>query len=218
MGSAGTAPKGADQQQNDEFENIAQEKHTLLASSPPGRAQESGCGSAAVTNHTGSPDARANDKLASSVDPENVYWQAAIITDKEVALEDHRGDNIATLTRDGADKMANCSGFGFTNQGTDLIVEGKGGSAHCVQGVYSRWNGRTAGGDHAWVDVKVEQIYDHGDRWKCTRLIRKGSSGKGWFGKHGDSKKGKVEGSRSRSRSRSSWEVSPEPNGTGSTQ
>ena len=75
-----------------------------------------------MTNHTGSPDARANDNLASSVDPENVYWQAAIITDKEVALEDHGGDNSATLTRDGAAGMANCSGFRFTNQGTDLIV------------------------------------------------------------------------------------------------
>ena len=189
MGSAGTAPKGADQQQSDEFENIAQEKHTLLASSPPGRAQESGCGSAAVTNHTGSPDARANDKLASSVDPENVYWQAAIITDKEVALEDHGGDNSATLTRDGAAGMANCSGFGFTNQGTDLIVLGKGGSAHCVQGVYNWWNGRTAGSVHAWVDITIEQTYDRGDCWKCTKLIRKGSSGNRRLGKQGGNRR-----------------------------
>ena len=69
MGSAGTAPKGADQQQSDEFENIAQEKHTLLASSPPGRAQESGCGSAAVTGlfYPRSPSLGLSEPLQASL-------------------------------------------------------------------------------------------------------------------------------------------------------
>ena len=213
--SAGTAPSGADHKPGDEFENVAQEKSALLASSPPGRAPGNGCGSAPVTNQTSSQGAKAGARVVSSVDTEDVDWQAASINNERVALEDHGGDNGATVTRDGAGGMANCSGFGFTNQGTDLIVVGKGGSAHCVQGVYNWWNGWTAGGDHAWVDIKVEQIYDHGDRWKCTRLIRKGSSGKGWFGKHGGSRKGKVEGSRSRSRSRSLLRTSLEPDGTG---
>ena len=52
-----------------------------------------------MTNQTGSPGARASAKLACAVNPEDVYWQAAIITDKEVALEDHGGDNTAKLTR-----------------------------------------------------------------------------------------------------------------------
>ena len=203
-GSAGTALGGEDHKPGHGFANVAQEKPAPWASVPPGRAPRTGCGSAAVTNETGSPGASVSARVASAVDPENIYWQAAIITDKEVALEDHGGDNSATLTRDGAAGMANCSGFGFTNQGTDLIVLGKGGSAHCVQGVYNWWNGWTAGGVHAWVDITIEQTYDRGDCWKCTKLIRKGSSGKGWFGKHGGSRKGKVEGSRSRSRSRSS--------------
>ena len=203
-GSAGTVLGGEDHEPGHGFENVAQEKPAPLASSPPGRAPGTGCGSAAVTNETGSPGASVSARVAAAEDPENVYWQAAIITDKEVALEDHGGENSATLTRDGAARMANCSGFGFTNQGTDLIVLGKGGSAHCVQGVYNWWNGWTAGGVHAWVDITVEQTYDRGDCWKCAKLIRKGSSGKGWFGKHGGSRKGKVEGSRSRSRSRSS--------------
>ena len=55
-----------------------------------------------MTNLTGPPSVRASVKLAAEVNPEDLYWQAAIITDKEVALEDHGGDNMATLTRDGA--------------------------------------------------------------------------------------------------------------------
>ena len=203
-GSASTVLGGESHKPGHGFANVAQEKPAPLASVPPGRAPRTGCGSAAVTNETGSPGASVSARVASAVDPENVYWQAAIITDKEVALEDHGGENSATLTRDGAARMANCSGFGFTNQGTDLNVLGNEESAHCVQGVYNWWNGRTAGSVHAWVDITIEQTYDRGDCWKCTKLIRKGSSGKGWLGKDGSSRKGKVEGSRSRSRSRSS--------------
>ena len=59
-----------------------------------------------MTNQTGSPGARASAKLARAVNPEDVYWQENIITDKKVALEDHGSDNIAKLTR-----------------GTDLVVQ-----------------------------------------------------------------------------------------------
>ena len=52
-----------------------------------------------MTNQTGSPGARASAKHACAVNPEDVYWQAASITDKEVALEHHVGDNTAKLTR-----------------------------------------------------------------------------------------------------------------------
>ena len=52
-----------------------------------------------MTNLTGPPSVRASVKLAAEVNPEDLYWQAAIITDKEVALEDHGGDNTAKLTR-----------------------------------------------------------------------------------------------------------------------
>ena len=100
--SAGTVLGGGDHEPGHGFENVAQEKPAPLASSPPGRAPGTGCGSAAVTNETGSPGASVSARVAAAEDPENVYWQAAIITDKEVALEDHGGDNMATLTRDGA--------------------------------------------------------------------------------------------------------------------
>ena len=59
-----------------------------------------------MTNQTGSPGASASAKLARAVNPEDVYWQENIITDKKVALEDHGSDNIAKLTR-----------------GTDLVVQ-----------------------------------------------------------------------------------------------
>ena len=83
---------------NDEFENIAQEKPALLASPPPGERQEW-----LWFLWYDKPDrpskSRASVKLAAEVNPEDLYWQAAIITDKEVALEDHGGDNTAQLTR-----------------------------------------------------------------------------------------------------------------------
>ena len=127
--SAGRAPSGADDKPGDEFGNVAQEKSGVLASFSPGRAPGNGCGSAPVTNQTSSPAAKAGARVVFSVDTEDVDWQAASINNDRVALEDHGGDNGATVTRDGAGGMANCSGFGFTNQGTDLIVVGKGGSA-----------------------------------------------------------------------------------------
>ena len=51
-----------------------------------------------MTNLTGPPSVRASVKLVAEVNPEDLYWQAAIITDKEVALEDYGGDNTTQFT------------------------------------------------------------------------------------------------------------------------
>ena len=58
-----------------------------------------------MTNLTGPPSVRASVKLVAEVNPEVLYWQAAIITDKEVALEDYGGDNTTQFTR-GSDVAA----------------------------------------------------------------------------------------------------------------
>ena len=58
-----------------------------------------------MTNLTGPPSVRASVKLVAEVNPEDLYWQAAIITDKEVALEDYGGDNTTQFTR-GSDVAA----------------------------------------------------------------------------------------------------------------
>ena len=201
-----------------------QEVPAPLASTTPGGAQGTGHGSAGLTSLTGPPGAGVSAGVASTwrtpsgVEIPQYTWEPAIICDQEVVLEDQRGVNTASLTRDGAATLANCSGFGFTAQGTDLIVRGKGGGLLSVQAVYNWWNGFTAEGGHAWADTYIEQTYDSGDKWICSRLIRKGSSGKGWFGKHGGSRKGIVKGSRSRSRSRSPPRGPPGPDGFGGSE
>ena len=98
MGSAATAPSGPYQQPMMNLRTLLR-RNLLYWQAPLQESARSGCGSCGMTNLTGSPSARASVKLACEVNPEDLYWQAAIITDKEVALEDHRGDNTSQLTR-----------------------------------------------------------------------------------------------------------------------
>ena len=199
ISTAATASGGAEPGAGDVFENVVvQEIPAPLASTTPGGAQGTGHGSAGLP------------RTPSGVERDipQYTWEPAMVCKQEVVLEDERGDNTASLTRAGAASLANCSGFGFTAQGADLIVRGKGGGGVSVQAGYNWWNPGFTPEGHTWADILIQQEFDDETRWIYSKLVRKGS------GKPGGNRKGNAKGSPNRSRSRSPPRGPPGPDGT----